>query len=286
MARGRPRKWTPALTVSLGTPTVPQQQDRRISDIEDFLMFLKTNPELKENKSNALMRYGQCQVQAGMDPVAVANRIDVLRRLDLDNPQSLIDSIRLREFTTSLRKEKARRGGPKRKPLLTIDRLGVLLTPTGPTPRDLAYQVVWSVILMTGCRPMETHSMKVSVSELGIKVTFNGRKNDVVSSARPYYFPFVYSLKPPVEIINFLKSEKALPKIGSEKNIATCINSWIVSFSKRYDMVIETDLTSTTPRIRMDNLLRDLLAEGEITETVFEGMMGHSVETSERSYVR
>jgi hypothetical protein len=62
------------------------------------------------------------------------------------------------------------------------------------------------------------------------------------------------------------------------KSIASHINSWL----KRTG----AEFTSTTPRVRMDNLLRDLVEDGEITITELEDRTGHTWQVSTNSYAR
>jgi len=73
--------------------------------------------------------------------------------------------------------------------------------------------------------------------------------------------------------------------IGTPANCATCLNSWLKSFARRHSFDAQ-GITSTYPRVRLDNVLRALHDEGEMTAVEFQALIGHTLETSQSSYRR
>lgn len=285
--KGRPQKWLiRRQEASTGTPhldRLPQQATRQDKDIVDFAAFLEKNSQITE-RDELMLAYAEQQLCDGCDKGVIANRIEKLRAVTIANVAATVAQTKIDHLIWSLRKEKAATGGGKRKGLFTIDELAAIVAAAADTPRDVSYQVTWWLLLASGCRPNELHTMKVDLNHGGLSVVFNGRKNDLETGCCSYLFLFDYSIMVPSWIRAHIL-ERGLPKIGTASNVSSCINSWLKSFGARQGINTE-GMTSTSGRVRMDNVLRAELDCGEISEVVYESMMGHKVTTSEKFYKR
>jgi len=266
-------------------PHHPSQFEK---DVLEYLAFCGSNALVAGPE--ALVLYGQAQVFAGLDRGAVANRLDQLRSITTLNASASIAHRRLQDFSRSLRREKARAGGPKRKPLVTAAQLMLWLQGDPTDERSCRYRTVWYILCLTGARPEELHHSEMRLDRDALRVKFNGRKNSLATGAAFLSFSFDLFEPPPPYVVATLKSG-GVPKIGTPRNTASCINSWLRSFrfpemlagtGKRLSEVI----SSTVPRVRIDNILREQYEEGLITETLYEQMIGHNLKTSNESYRR
>ena len=119
MARGARFKWTPKSSALCGPVAfVPDQAEK---DILSYLL-LSTRQGVDPG-AKLLLSYVSSQVNAGMCPVAIVNRVELLRRITWENAQGHIAQLRISRTCASLRKTKANAGGPKRKALLSIETL-------------------------------------------------------------------------------------------------------------------------------------------------------------------
>lgn len=280
---GRRKKWSylslPGLAVAAGA-------DQWEKDLQEYLVWARQQG--LPVGSSALQAYATSQRAAGMDLVAIANRIEAFRSVTDANVTSIIGQHQISRTVATLRRDKANAGGPHRKALVSISVLMGWCVPTPMSQRDLHYQVVWFVLLATGCRPEEHHTVKHKIENPeGLSILFNGRKSSPASGAAYVFFSYQYSCRPPDHVLHYLRTHKDLPKIGSRKNCSSCINSWLSKFHSRYRILSPPDkVTSCCPRVRMDNVLRDLVDEQLLTIHVYENMIGHTVKVSDVSYRR
>ena len=63
------------------------------------------------------------------------------------------------------------------------------------------------------------------------------------------------------------------------KSPASCLNSWL---AKCFD----NEVTSTSPRVSLDNILHRKANDGVISTSHFEWLLGHSSKTSTLHYMR
>ncbi len=297
---GRKKKWTPtALSASVieAAEAATEQLDQWETDLYGYLAFSKACRI--EPGPRLLQLYAQSQLLAGCSAVAIANRVDALKAVTALNAKRIFEFHQIQRTSASLRKTAAAAGGPKRKGLFDAATLGAWLQVGKPkdakmATRNTAYQVIWYVLCLTGARPEETHTLEYvwRGTELGVK--WNGRKNEEASSARFLSFAFCLFREPPPVVKAWLVAGLPLPKIGTQKSVASCINSWVGKFHARNELTIPRDpvtnntlhMISTCPRLRMDNILRDLVDEGRLAVDTYECMIGHSTKTSNVSYRR
>ena len=278
MARGARFKWTPTSSALCGP--VAFAPDQAEKDILSYLLF--ATRQGVDPGAKLLLSYASSQEIAGMCPVAIANRVELLRRITWENAQGHIAQIRISRTCASLRKANA--GGPKRKVLFSIEILMSFCSLCPDNTRDLHYQILWYVCCATGCRPEETTTMLYKWSG-SLSVQWNGRKNAITSGARFYLFDAALSAPAPPHIAGWFAQGKPLPVFGKRHQIASNMNSWLAKFHGRHGIAPPGEhITSTCPRVRMNNKLRDLVDSGRLTVPVYEAMIGHTVKVSDQSY--
>jgi hypothetical protein len=278
--RGRPRKWLGALSTVVKLPP-----DAFENDILDYIRFARQHGF--PIGPPALTQYCESQRAAGLDLAAIANRMEAMQSLTEANYENALIRHQLKRRITSLRKEKANRGGPKRKTLLSISHLMLWCNATAVDPRDLKYQIVWFVLVATGMRAEEHHTAKIKIVGRSIHVQFNGRKNSLESGAAFIKFDYNLSARIPQYVVEYFQMHQQAPKIGTRKNCASCINSWLMKFLPRANLPVPTfKITSGCTRVRMDNVLRDLVDEGRLSQAHYEHMIGHTLKVSNNYYRR
>lgn len=240
----------------------------------------------------SLLLYSSSQKAAGLCPTAIANRIENLRHLTEANFENTMKQHRVSREVASLRKQHANAGGPKRKPLVRREVLYTYLSVAPTSNRDLWYQILWYVCCATGCRPEETHTLKYrwnasTTRSTNLSIRWCGRKNEAASGAAFIKFPRNLFSSPPPLVEKWLASGKTLPSFGPVTNLATNLNSWLRKFPGRYHLPKPAEhITSTVPRVRIDNILRDAVDKGELPIHQYEAMIGHSIKVSDVSYRR
>ena len=296
----RKKKWSPT---SHAPPSANSGADfnRPLDGWEtDLLAYLQFGRAVGLPPGPALIdAYVASQKLAGLALSAIANRVEALRRIRPENVQATWEAHRTTTLVAELRKDHGNAGGPKRKTLLSALELESWLTPSmastsAARERDLKYQVLWWALCSSGARPEETHTLKYQYSTPSpstLCVQWNGRKNEKVSSAR--FWPFDHFATPPPHIAAWFAGGRPLPIIGTRKNVAQCVNSWIDTFHRRSKLPRPCSasgtpfhVTSTCPRLRMDNILRDELDAGRISLDTYEVMIGHTIKVSNTSYRR
>lgn len=276
--RGRKRKWNPLTTI----PPTPVQQTSSPYEIviDQYFLFCESN-KLSPGPQ-VLIQFGQAQLKSGLSQGTVLNNLEILKPINYENFEGYIERHRLGEFRRSIQKQYR----PKAKPLYTISQLGQIFKCTTAI-RELRYQCFFYLLVATGCRPEELQgepSIEYRLTNRGLEVQFAGRKNG--PSGRVFEdFKFEYSMAPPSHLLPTLRENQAKRKfsIGTKKNIATCINSWLRKFR---DILNLPELTSTCPRVRMDNVLRNFVDSQEMSVQTYERMMGHTIKVSDVSYRR
>lgn len=282
--RGAPRKWTPRRVQPLGASGVARsvlmKQNRPVSDavrvVKDFMQFVNLNPQLR-SRLEIFRAYQNQMLDDGTDESVVANRTATLVHIDLKNPQALIDAIEMKLDLATLKRVKARKGGPKRKPWEELGNLTIVLV-ASTDARMVAFMTAWWILLVCGCRPCELHAMTLTLTRVSADITFHGRKNDQSSGCKPFKFLFIWSLPPAPWVRTYLEAHGSVPPIGNHQNVASCINTWVKEQGQSF--------TSTSPRIRMDNILRDLVDVGTMPVHVYEALIGHTIKVSDANYRR
>jgi hypothetical protein len=248
----------------------------------DYLLFCETQ-DIRPGP-DATVLFARSMLDAGLDPSSIANRVEMVRRIRRSNARAILGHLKVQAMLSTLRQLKVRSGGPKRKPYISIDTFETFLhksTAFQTHESNTTFQIIFFVLLCTGARPNETHSMRIRRVCDGLHVQFNGRKRHNSSSAAYYFWPFDWSLFPPQHIIDAWDQhvvDEKLPAVGHRDTVATHINSWLARIGAHF--------TSTAPRVRMDNVLRDFVQMGTLTIPELEDRMGHTWQVSTNSYAR
>ena len=292
MARGAPRKWS---AVSAVAPLQAETLDQFEKDVLGYILFaLAQNMDLGPD---LVVAYAASQELAGLCLIAIANRVEMIRRLTWNNVTSVLTQHRISRKLAHLRRSYTNAGGPKRKILASVMVLSSWLCRTPVLPRfrkgasyelrDLSYQVLWFICCAVGCRPEETRTLKYRYSNGALSIQWNGRKNAPVSGACFYRFESSLFSVAPSQVAGWLVEGKPLPHFGKQAHLATNMNSWLRKYHERRGLVCPgLHVTSTCPRLRLDNVLRDLVDSGCLSVPVYEAMIGHTVRVSDLSYRR
>ena len=75
-----------------------------------------------------------------------------------------------------------------------------------------------------------------------------------------------------------------ISSIGTPENVASCINAWVKSWMVQHHPQVNLHLTSTLPRVHLDNVLRRKVDDGSLSEHNFTLLMDHSLATSDEHY--
>ena len=283
MARlGRPRKWV-AKKVSQADLQQLKILSRRddasaVALIRGFATFCSLNKNIT-SRSLMITAFAGQQLQQGMQASSVSTNLQILKssRVSIENPLAALDQLQLASTERALVRTTARRGGPKLKRLMTLKEMMDLLEPAGLTLRDQEYQCLWYILVATGMRPCHSLTASFKFNTTALLVTYNGRKSEKEARRRAISHPFFWSAPPPPYVRKILVDAGGkLPPIGTENNIAACMNSWL---KKR-----QLEMTSSLPRVRMDNHLRDQVEAGTLTERMYEVVMDHTLDTSDHHY--
>ena len=221
------------------------------------------------------------QLNAGLDPATVRTRLEYLKqfRVSLVSPLTSLDNVDAHDLIVKLKRAKALQGGSKLKPLVTIQQLfSPLHTPArgGCAARWLTYQALWWCIICSGCRPNEMCDAVLLLTTTSLKVGYLHRKQNSMPGARKDEYLFKWTGPPPAEICLWINEHKKFSFKGC--NVASCLNSWLKQCN--------CNMTSTVPRLFLDNVLRNEVDSGVLTVVAYERLMGHSIKTSDASYRR
>jgi hypothetical protein len=216
----------------------------------------------------------------GSDDGVLANELSII------TPSTPIaqrlEQLSLSDMATALRRTKARDGGCREKKLTSIDvlaRFTQKATPGCHKERELCYRSFRWMLVATGCRPAELHTSSWTLLKKELHLIIRARKDSQAQGKRARIFKFAWSTPPPRDVREYLSRQQTCP-IGNEGNVACCINSWLRSRGA------DSSITSTSPRVRLDNVLGPMVEDREINLEIFEWLMGHTWSTSMRSYRR
>ena len=141
--RGRSTYWDP-LTATPPPDAVPEDEPVTVKTIRNFVIFCIAQG--LEIGGTAVVPYGESQRLTGLDGSVVANNMQTVRYITADNWEQAIAQARVSHFISSLRADKARNGGPKRKPLLDIHQLMSPIRDLNlASKKDGFYAAVWCI---------------------------------------------------------------------------------------------------------------------------------------------
>ena len=275
MARGRPRKWiaekASAEDVQFATTLCPLSTTAR-----EWYAFCELNAETTSNKGVMTKLYVAQQLRQGLDASSVLTHVNIISNLGMSETTHGGDA---RSLKSTLLRMKARSGGPQIKPLIEMGLLELPLRPAAVTERDLQYQACWWLLVMTGARPANLRNAIPSLVPGGVSVMYRGRKVESNASHRPIIYRDEEWSVP-----CYLRHHIKPVGIGTEKNIAACVNSWVARWMRKHHAEVTTHITSTQPRVYRDHKLRVLHEKGQLSEKDYRLMMDHSLEVSDKHY--
>lgn len=231
------------------------------------------------------MAYIDSHRKMGMSPGSIRTRVSVLKYVSA-NPKDegvTVDRIRCAAILAQVDREAANKKF-NRKPNLPLSDLVRPLVPTGVTQRDRRFQALWWLCIVTGARPCHIAQAEIRYSSVGLRIRWGARKRQTNAMQRPLLYKFSWTCTVHADIIAELEGCKKIGTVkNTQSNIAACINSWV---KKRLHVFYpgERNMTSTFPRVHLDNILREKLRNGEITEYEFSVLMEHTLKTSDEHY--
>jgi hypothetical protein len=292
--RGRPAIYQPAviteedLSVKVSEPST-QGKKRAVKLLRDFYLLNRESDSTKTwTISKWIKTFGAQQLRQGMDPASVTTCLEHVQHVSiamLEEPAALTERMELTAFKIGLKRTKAR-GGNKaaaKKPLRSpafFDRLFSLTKSKKGTVIDTEYRAFMFLLVCSGNRPANIRTASARLTKTCLRIKFCGRKTEECALSSEVEFPFSWTLSPAADIVDVLKN--GVPTIGTEFNVASCIDSWI----KRYTGLKTDCPTSTWPRVSLDNTLSKKVREGKMTESEFKRVMNHGLTVSDTYYRR
>lgn len=270
------RKWIPRTATSRGHfGKVPGKVILR-----DWWLFVLRNPLLRADRLAMVRSYVQQQLLDGLDPSTVKTRLIYIRRLGIplsaEERQRAYVKLAVDGILTRLDRMK-NKVGTKFKPLCPLHELRAVYTSPGSTERDRHYQLAWYILVVTGQRAGNLVGASFRVLGDGLRVRFlEGRKTEKKALRCGIVFRFAWSERPPSFFDLKHGRDFVFPPIGTKRNVAAHINTWLRAQGWSF--------TSTVPRVRLDNLLRELLNQKLLTTLEYERFMNHTTETSDKHY--
>lgn len=277
--RGRPFTYTPGVvsqddvqcTRTLVEACTPSTKFRML---QNYRVFCTINAFLPASHNAKLLFIAQ-QRNAGIDALSCANQLEMLTHVHDIGASEQCDQ--RRQVEHALRKEKALTGGCKKKPWWSVPWLMSCLG-NPENERDIHYHTFWWFLIVTGIRPAEHLGATIAcLDATSIHVMLASRKEQVLQGDLARVFLFEWSCPPPAHVKKCL-ANKGVPQFT--KSAASCLNSWL---SKVFN---QQEVTSTSPRVSLDNILHRKANEGIIAVDHYEWLMGHSSKTSTLHYMR
>lgn len=141
--------------------------------------------------------------------------------------------------------------------------------------RESEYQCFWALVCVTGNRPHDVFSATVSaITRQSMNVTWITRK---VKSGVTENYQYAWSAVPPAWVQNRWRVLSEHPwRFTKAGNMASCLNKWLAGKG--------SELTSSSPRERLDAELRQRVEAHELTTVRYELLMDHRYETAVMHY--
>ena len=277
MTRGAPRKWKIVVanpgTVAFAQDAFPDPQGLTI--LKEWFAFCRLNPG--HSKSMTLKLYASQQMLDETKATSVHSRLECLKWVSHDpsTEEAALDRCR----TAGVAKTIQGLAKTRFKANLPLHSLLRPLVPTAVRARDRRYQCLWWALLSTGARPAHVKGSKINIlNGSAFRVLWGSRKK----RSKPMSRPLDYAMPCGVDTVVSDELQRCVD-IGTKKNIASCINSWLQKWMAKHHRGAPR-LTSTLPRVHVDNLLRARVQAGTLSVHDFEVMMDHTMQTSDEHY--
>lgn len=218
----------------------------------------------------------------------IKGRLEVIKQMPSDPAQEsrVIDRLRAVAVMNFFGKES--QVHKSQKPNLASVSLLLPLFPPAQKARDKEYQALWWALLTTGARPVHIRLAQMTCQDGVLSTRWaGGRKSGDNAMARPLCYAYNWVAGPPSNMIkNHLEDSK---KIGTQNkkskkwNTAGCVNVWLKKWMEHHHPGA-APMTSTFPRVHLDNVLRLRVHQGTMSVHEFESLMDHSLKTSDEHY--
>ena len=141
--------------------------------------------------------------------------------------------------------------------------------------RESEYQSMWALLCITGNRPHDVFLAIIrQVGREGVTVHWVSRK---VHSGVTETYSFRWCAQPPPWILNRWRVLTDHPwRFDSADNMASNINAWLQRKGSQ--------LSSSSPRERLDRDLREAVERGEISQARYELLVDHKYSTALAHY--
>jgi len=211
-----------------------------------------------------------------LDPETILQQVETIKSWGFPTTEYDVLRVRSRLHFGLLRRRLRtlkNKVGTKHKALASLESLLAVLKACAPgNAQDQKMKQWWTALIMTGQRPRNLADAALTLGPEGVTLQrADGTKTSARNQRRGLMYRYAWSFKP-----NF-SFDVSLPTISKAGQEAAAVNRWL----KKKNF---TTFTSTMPRVRLDHVLRCILAEGLIIESEYVRLMDHTVETSNQSY--
>lgn len=289
---GRPRKHVPRQVCASDHRALPSTKfflstEKRI--LLDFIKFCVCN---HDQSLSGLKSWCQQLVADDVDKGGIAHRVQYVTscigvtnscQVALKRCRRRLKFLQRLSLAKVFAKQKRSIGGHKKKPLISLSTLRLVLKKKKiPHKNHSLWRVFWWLLCVTGGRPANLTRSPVILKESELlwyprNLKANGGTTAV--SAIPRSFPLGWSFQPPRDVRAYLLRKRRAPNFKS-KTAASCCNSWLQRVG------LKKKVTSTSPRVRLDNVLRIRVLCDLMSKDDFVFLMNHSWETSTKYYAR
>ena len=289
MARGAKRKWIIARASDEDHALARELflDAPAITIVKDWFSFCRENVEAQGSRSQMMRLYSAQQLRTGTMASSVQSRIESLGRISAhpEHEEQTLDSFRAAMLKATLAKLVAKERGAG-KPLVLLADLVRPLVPTATKVRHRRYQALWWSLLVTGSRPCHIKHAGISTHPTVMRVKWGSRKARSKALQRPLDYQLAWSCDVDPVIRSEVLNCKAIGTISKsgKSNVAACINSWLLKWMRKHHPECRQKLTSTLPRVYLDNILRAQLENGFLSEHNYVMLMDHTVRTSDEHY--
>ena len=292
---GRKVLWVPSRVTAADIETAESLAPTNVGEsasvktVRNWFLFCRLNPGYSKPRLLSLFVAQQLRKQCKRS--TIKGRLELVRYLpssgDAAVEEATVDRMKSRALISLFGKEAQVDKVFKVNHALSTLRLPLL--PAATHRRDQQYQSLWWALLTTGSRPVHLRQATLEAKEEGLAVRYGGgRKSEDNALARPLFYHFSWVAGPPTEQI--LRHLEGCRKIGTQNkktklwNTAACVNSWLKKWMARHHPLSDVCLSSTLPRVHLDNILRGRVHNGLMAASEFESLMDHTTKTSDEHY--
>jgi len=235
----------------------------------------------KRDPSTLILGYVGQQLNDGIDPSTVLNRLSTLTKLGTPLDEYGYTRAHAKLLFGSLKRTLVKHKnhiGTRHRPLMSLSMLSRVYASPPTSQKDADFQLFFYLLVVSGQRAANLVGSSFVCSNEGVNITFtHGRKTDPQGSRGSIWYSFEWTEPPPNHLAHRMRGVFHAPAIGTAASIASNMNAWLKAKGHR-------KITSAVPRAHLDNVLRVLLEDRLISSEEFERLMDHTVATSDKHY--